>query len=45
MYVIHAQFHTISLKVYEQIILNLGRVPGYAMLIYIYLLLRVLPGF
>lgn len=28
MYVIHAQFHTISLKVYEQIILNLGRAPG-----------------
>ena len=28
MYVIHAQFHTISLKVYEQIILNLGRAPA-----------------
>lgn len=25
---IHAQFHTISLKVYEQIILNLGTAPG-----------------
>jgi len=28
MYVICAQFHTISLKVYEQMILNLGRAPG-----------------
>lgn len=28
MYVIHAQFHTIGLKVYEQIILNLGAVPA-----------------
>lgn len=27
-YVIHAWFHTISLKVHEQIILNLGRLPG-----------------
>lgn len=28
MYVIHAQFHTIGLKVCEQIILNLGAVPA-----------------